>query len=260
MFLRILIRSHLKVIRQLKLRLRIALKRLEIHKQRVLDRKHGIVIDVLAITIKDLRDNRFIAGCGKLCTLLAFGNNQLACEGEGVYTYDKVNMRRPVRMSIQRLQYLPRRPVIRNRIRHRSQAIKIILPITPRSKSPSKIHLRLRLILLLIQPIRRRMPDVQHSALNGLPRAEIRDSAVHPRPIARVFEALDDGVAHGFLRGILAPEGAEDGGRGGFVCGGRGELVGYFVDEGFEAEDVAEELAFVAAVVGHAAGFVELCG
>ena len=31
------------------------------------------------------------------------------------------------------------------------------------------------------------------------------------------------------------------------------------LDEGFEAEDVAEELAFVAAVVGHAAGFVELC-
>jgi hypothetical protein len=103
------------------------------------------------------------------------------------------------------------------------------------------------------------MPDIQHRTFHRVSRPEIRDGAMHPSPVACILEAGDDGVAHGFLRRILAPEGAEDGSCGGFVFGGGGELVGDFVDEGFKAEDVAEELAFVSAVVGHAAGFVELC-
>ena len=41
------------------------------------------------------------------------------------------------------------------------------------------------------------------------------------------------------MGGVGSPEGTEDGGRGGGVGGGGGELVGYAVDEGFEADDAA---------------------
>lgn len=61
MLLRVLVTRHLEIIRQLKLRLFIALERLKVHNQRVLDRKHGIVFNVLALPVEYLRNDRFIA-------------------------------------------------------------------------------------------------------------------------------------------------------------------------------------------------------
>jgi hypothetical protein len=64
--LRILKRRHLEVVRQLKFGLGVALKRHKVHQQRVLDCKHGIVFNVLALAVEDLRDNRLVARRGDL--------------------------------------------------------------------------------------------------------------------------------------------------------------------------------------------------
>lgn len=61
--LRILKRRHLEIIRQLKFRIRVALERLEVHQQRVLDREHGVVFNVLAAAVEDLGDDWLVA-CG----------------------------------------------------------------------------------------------------------------------------------------------------------------------------------------------------
>lgn len=102
------------------------------------------------------------------------------------------------------------------------------------------------------------MPDIDNGAFNRRTCFEIRDCAVHPRAIAVLLDAVDDARAHVHLGGVVAVKGTQDGGCGGLVGGSGGELVGDFVDERFEAEHVAEELAFVAFGVGHAAGFVHL--
>jgi hypothetical protein len=120
------------------------------------------------------------------------------------------------------------------------------------------------------------VPDVDFDVGDGPAGGVVGDSAVHVRYVAALV-FVNDGVSQGTFGGAVAPEGAENlervrlrrgggekergvertygsGGRliGGFV----GEGVCDFVDEGFEAEDVLEELAFVTFAVRHSAGFV----
>lgn len=104
------------------------------------------------------------------------------------------------------------------------------------------------------------MPDIQNSTFNGLPRPIVCNYSMHLRSIALAnsLSILYDAVAHRELGCVGAPEGSKNGGCGRLVCGIGSELVGDFVDEGLEAEDVAEELALVPLVVGPAAGFVHL--
>jgi hypothetical protein len=134
MLLRILKSRHLEVIRQLKVGLWVALERLKVDEQRVLDRKHGVIFYILAIAIEDLGDDGFVAGRRELRVLLA-GAHRVYWDVE--QTYYKVNMRRPVRVPVQCLQDLPCRSVIWNRIRHRSQAVKVVFSIFPCREPPS---------------------------------------------------------------------------------------------------------------------------
>lgn len=115
-------------------------------------------------------------------------------------------------MSIQRLQNLPSRPIERNGVRHRPQAVKVILSVLARGEPASEIHVRLVRILLLVQSIWRCMPDIHDRALDGLSSPEVRDSAMHPRPIARLVDLIgDDACAHSKLGRVVAVEGPEDG-------------------------------------------------
>lgn len=66
MLLSILEACHLEIIWQLKVRLRISLERFEIYKKRVFDCKDSVVVDVLARSVEDLGNNRFVTGCSKL--------------------------------------------------------------------------------------------------------------------------------------------------------------------------------------------------
>jgi len=51
---------HLEIVRQLKVCFRISLKGIEIYKKGILDGKNGIVVDVLARSVEDLSNNRFV--------------------------------------------------------------------------------------------------------------------------------------------------------------------------------------------------------
>lgn len=167
-------------------------------------------------------------------------------------------MRRPVRMSVQRLQNLARRTIERNGIRHGSEAVEIVLSVLAGCKGASEVHLRLVGVLLLVQSVRRRVPYVDHRAFDWLAGLEVGHCAVHPCAVPFFLLVLHDVASHLQLRCVVPVEGAQDGGCGGLVDGVSRELVCDFVDEGLEAEDVAEKLPFVAFRVGHAAGFIHL--
>lgn len=142
-----------------------------------------------------------------------------------------MNMRRPKRMSIHQLQQLPRRPIIRNRIRRRPQTIKVISPLVIRPKLAPQVKFHLVGILLLVKPIRRSLPHFDCGAGERLLRREVDHAAVHEYHFA-VGGLGDDYVGAVLAVGrIGAEEWAEDCGCGGCIFGFVGEGEGYFVDE-----------------------------
>lgn len=66
MLLRILEARHLEIVGQLKVCFRISFKRFEVYNERVLDGEDCVVINVLALPVKDLSDDRLVAGGGEL--------------------------------------------------------------------------------------------------------------------------------------------------------------------------------------------------
>ena len=65
MFLCRFITCKLEVVFQLKLTLRIALSRLEVHDQAVFHSKSNVIVDILVSTVEDLSDQRFVPWCGQ---------------------------------------------------------------------------------------------------------------------------------------------------------------------------------------------------
>jgi hypothetical protein len=88
-------------------------------------------------------------------------------------------------------------------------------------------------------------------------RLDVGHGAAHVYPVARAVETCYDGCADRLLRGVFLVEGAQDGGRGRLVGRVGDDLVRSFVDECLDTGDVAEDMAFVAAVVGYAARLIE---
>lgn len=144
--------------------------------------------------------------------------------------YDEMNVSRPHRMSIQQLQQLSSRAIVRNRITSRPQTIKIIFPILPRREPPPQIEIHLVFILLLIQSIRCRMPHIQLGPLDRLARQIIRYRPVHQRVVA-ILNAMHGRSSHLTPGRIFTPEGAENGARGRGGGGGGGKFEGYFINE-----------------------------
>lgn len=192
---------------------------------------------MLVPPIEDLRDDRFVPGCPD----------------------DEMDVRGAHRVAIEELEEFPRGPIVGNRVGGRAQAVEAVFPIRARGEAPAEVEVHLRFVLLLVQPVWGGVPDVELGGGDGGVREVVLDEAVHVRVVAG-GEVVHDAGVHGAARGVGAPEGAEDRGGGGEGGGGDGELGSNFVDEGFEAEDVAEELAFVAHGRGHPAGFVDLGG
>jgi hypothetical protein len=62
MLLRVLIRSHFEVMRQVKVSLWIFIGGLKVDKKRVLHCKYSVVVNVLAIAVKDLGYNGLVSG------------------------------------------------------------------------------------------------------------------------------------------------------------------------------------------------------
>ena len=233
---RILKTTQLKPVLELEPRLRVPFPRLEVHDQTVLHRKHSIIVNVLVPPIEYLRDQRLVARRAD----------------------DEVNVRRAHGVAVEQLEQLAGRAVIRDGVARRPQAVQRVFAVGAGVEAAAQVHVRLLRVLLLVQTVRGRVPDVEFGALDGLAADEVGDRAEHVRVIGVVEVVEDDRVAHVALGGVFAPEGAEDGGGGGEVVGRGRERVGDFVDEGLDADDIVHELGFIAAIVGHFTGSVNL--
>lgn len=119
--------------------------------------------------------------------------------------------------------------IIRHRIRRRPQTIKVIPPLPIRPKLAPQITIILLLILLLIQSIRRRLPNIHPCIRKRLFGLQIRDDAVHVCYFSIIHGILDYRGVVWEVRSIVTKERAEDcAGR----CGGGGfggEFERYFV-------------------------------
>lgn len=140
-------------------------------------------------------------------------------------------MRRSEWMSIQQIQQFPSRPIIRHRIRSRSQAIEGVLPLRIRLELPSQVEVALRIILLLIQPISTRLPYIDPRIRHRFLGDGISDLAMHVGQLAVVGHGRHDVGVVVEDRVVVAEEGAQDGGCGCGIGGFAGEFEGYFVNE-----------------------------
>ena len=192
---------------------------------------------MLVPPIEDLRDDRFVPR---------------RCD-------DEMDVRGAHRVAIEELEEFSRGPVVGNGVWGGAQAVEAVFPVCARGEATAEVEIHLPFVLLLVQPVRGGVPDVELGVGDGGVGEVVLDKAVHVGVVA-VGDVVHDAGVHVAARGVGAPEGAEDRGGGREGGGGGGELVGDFVDEGFEAEDVAEELAFIAHGGGHPAGFVDLGG
>ena len=233
--LRLLKRRQFEIILQLEIRPWIPLPRQEIYDQSILDRKHRVICDMLVPPIKDLCNDRFTPR----------------------RVDDEVDMCRTHGMPVEELEEFPCGAVVGDGVGCRAQAVEAVFPVFARGEAASQVEVHLILVLLLIEPVRSGMPDVELGVLDRLAGEVVFDDAIHVGVVA-VGDIVHDAVVHRAPRGVGAPEGAEDRGAGWERGRGVGKLVGDLVDERFEPDDVAEELAFVADRGGHAAGFIDL--
>lgn len=134
-------------------------------------------------------------------------------------------------MSIHQLKQFPSRPIIRNRILRRSQTIKVVLALLICLEFPTQIELLLLGILLLIQPIGRRLPDLNGGSNKRLLRLEIHHLAVHKHHLSIRGLVGNNAITVLAVRRIGAEERAQNSGSGGSVFCLLGEFEGYFVDE-----------------------------
>jgi hypothetical protein len=134
-------------------------------------------------------------------------------------------------VSIQQVQKYTSGTIRRQLIRCRLQVIEIIFSVLVTLELPSQIVIRLVLgVLEIVFPVRRCLPDVNHSTRNSLSSQEIGDFAMHQGRVSTGGGVLDNVTAERTEWGVGRPEGAKDGRRSG-VCAFRQELVGNFVDE-----------------------------
>ena len=112
-------------------------------------------------------------------------------------------------MSIEQLQQLSGRSVVRDGIASRAQAVEIIVARCVGVEAAAEVHVWLVWVLLLVQAVGRRVPDVDFDVGDGLACVVVCDRAVHVGHVAALV-FVDDRVSEGSLGGTLAPERAEN--------------------------------------------------
>ena len=112
-------------------------------------------------------------------------------------------------MSVQQLQQLSSRSVVRDGIAGGTQAVEVIVAGGVCVKAATKVHVWLLRVLLFVQAIRRCVPDIDLDVGDGFAGGVVCDCAVHVCHVAALI-FVDDGVSEGAFGGTLAPERAED--------------------------------------------------
>lgn len=122
--------------------------------------------------------------------------------------------------------------IIRNGIRRRPQAVEIIPSLGICLELATQVKLHLLGILLLVQTIRRGLPDLYIRADKRLLRLKVNYPAVHKGHLAAILGLSNDNIGTILAVGcVSAEERAQNGGGGGRVLGFFGEGEGDFVDQ-----------------------------
>lgn len=98
MLLCILKTRHLEVVWQLEVCLRITLEGFKVHNERIFDCKDSVIVNVLALPVKNLRNNRLVARSGELS--IGYYTVSTLCIRLSHSTYQKMYMRWPHGMSV----------------------------------------------------------------------------------------------------------------------------------------------------------------
>ena len=94
-------------------------------------------------------------------------------------TYDEMNVSWSIWMSVQQLQNLASRSIEWDRIWRGSQTIERVLALLVCLELATKVLITLIVILLLIQAVRRCLPDVDHNTCQRLLGCGVHDCAMH---------------------------------------------------------------------------------
>lgn len=125
-----------------------------------------------------------------------------------------MNVSRPHRVSVQQLQHLPGRAVVRNWIRRRPQAVQAVPTLFVRREPAPQVAVLLIRVLLLVQPVGTILPHVDHHTRDALAGHGVDAPAMHVGHLPVGGHGLDDGGAIRIVRRVLAEEWAEDRRRG----------------------------------------------
>lgn len=117
--------------------------------------------------------------------------------GRGRETHKQVDVRGPHGLSIQQLQDLASRPIVRDGIRRRLEAVERILPLLVRGDAAAQVAVVLVRVLLLVEPVGGGLPGVDDDAGDGRRGERVDDLAVHVCDDAVGGGVLDDGAAVG---------------------------------------------------------------
>lgn len=133
-------------------------------------------------------------------------------------------------MSVKQPQKLACWSVIRNRIWRRPQTVEVIPALGIGLELPAQVELRLVRILLLIQPVCRRLPHLHRRADERLLARKVKHLSVHEDHLT-VRGLGDDGVGAILAVGrVSTEERAQNRSGGGCVFGFGGEREGDFVN------------------------------
>ena len=120
------------------------------------------------------------------------------------------------------------------------ETVETIPAVGPRCEAPSEVEVDLVGVLLLVEPIGSSLPDVELCFGDGLVRDKVSDCTVNISMLA-VWDVVDDRGVHRVFGGVGSIERAQHGSKRWGILGGGDDFVSYFINKGFEADDVAEE-------------------
>lgn len=202
----------------LALGLLVALKRGEVDDEVVLDGKDGVGGEVGVVLWEDLGGAWEVAIGGNLWSLCV---RTCATFTEVIVsaTHHQMDMGRTHGVAVKPAEHHSRRTVCGQRVCGRAQAVEVVLAIGVAAELAAQVVVDLTLwILEVVLAVGRGLPDVDDGVGDALARQRICDPAVGECDEAAGGGAHDDAVAEVAPRSVGAPEGAEDGGRGGYFA------------------------------------------
>lgn len=138
-------------------------------------------------------------------------------------------------MAVQQLQKLSCRPVVGHGVRNRSQAVQSVVPIRIGGEVPPEVPLRLLRVLLLVQAIRRALPDVDFNARDRGARSRILDDPMHIDHFPIIWLLQDDTRVVGGWWRIFPEKRTEDSALRDFIRGSDKRFLGDLVDQPAES-------------------------